>query len=423
MVTENFNHLFETQETFDSRDAAIEWVRNIGSAHVMYLIKSTTKQKRTYVRCHRGNKHRIVPTKVGSNPRESSGSTRIMCPFQLAVEVNKMTLRWGIRTMGDQHGRHNHEFGDNREGYRQPSAITAAEYEMIREDTALGLTPTQILGRLKQQQGGPNYSSKRHVYNARTKLKREQMGGIPKLGLLFNSLVENRWHVEHERIEGTNQIGDLFFGDSRSISLVEQFSEILLIDATYKTNMWKLPLVEIVGFVPTGQNFHVAFAFIRDEKEVRYRWVMKCLNDLLLDFHKPRLFITDREQALMNAIRKTFGNAKNLLCRRHIATDVHKYLTKVVKHKGMQKVLTECWNSIVPAKTELEYNYAVENFEEAFAHYPRFIHYVKKTWLSKHKEKFVACWVDELLHFGSVTTNRFVFVLILMLYFIIDVTF
>jgi hypothetical protein len=231
--------------------------------------------------------------------------------------------------------------GDNREGVRWPSQITAAEYEMIRADTALGLTPTQILARLNAQNGTPNYSTKRHVYNARVKLKKEQLGGIPQLGLFFNLLIENNWFVMHERIAETNQIGDLFFADTRSISLLEQFSEILLIDATYKTNMWNLPLVEIVGFVPTGQNFHVAFAFVRDEKEIRYQWVLNCLYETLRDIRKPRLFFTDREQALMNAIRKTFGNTKNLLCRRHIATDVHKYLTKIVKNKGRQKDLSD----------------------------------------------------------------------------------
>ena len=32
--------------------------------------------------------------------------------------------------------------------------------------------------------------------------------------------------------------------------------------------------------------------------------------------------------------------------------------------------------------------------------------YLKKTWLTPYKEKFVSVWVDKFLHYGNYTTNR-----------------
>nr|KAJ0185929.1 hypothetical protein LSAT_V11C900499870 [Lactuca sativa] len=34
------------------------------------------------------------------------------------------------------------------------------------------------------------------------------------------------------------------------------------------------------------------------------------------------------------------------------------------------------------------------------------ITYLKKTWLTQYKEKFVSVWTDVFLHFGNYTTNR-----------------
>ena len=41
-----------------------------------------------------------------------------------------------------------------------------------------------------------------------------------------------------------------------------------------------------------------------------------------------------------------------------------------------------------------------------FFGYPQALDYVKKSWLNKHKEQFVAAWTDIYMHFGNVTTNR-----------------
>jgi len=36
-----------------------------------------------------------------------------------------------------------------------------------------------------------------------------------------------------------------------------------------------------------------------------------------------------------------------------------------------------------------------------------FVDYVKETWLTPYRQKFVRAWVDKVMHLGNQTTNRY----------------
>lgn len=58
------------------------------------------------------------------------------------------------------------------------------------------------------------------------------------------------------------------------LELLKQYPAILFIDATRKATRYQLPLVEIVGMTATRSNFFVAFAFISDEPEGGYKFIL-----------------------------------------------------------------------------------------------------------------------------------------------------
>jgi hypothetical protein len=60
-----------------------------------------------------------------------------------------------------------------------------------------------------------------------------------------------------------------------------------MIDATYKTNNYDLPLVQVVGMTSTNQSFAVAHAFLYSEKIDNYVWVLKKLKGMLVDCMEP----------------------------------------------------------------------------------------------------------------------------------------
>ena len=62
--------------------------------------------------------------------------------------------------------------------------------------------------------------------------------------------------------------------------------------------------------------FFVAFCYMKQETEEDYMWALGQLKNILQQsgFSSPGVMVTDREIALMNAIRHCFPTTRGLLC-------------------------------------------------------------------------------------------------------------
>lgn len=52
-------------------------------------------------------------------------------------------------------------------------------------------------------------------------------------------------------------------------------------DCTYKKNLYKLSLLVIVGHTCLGTTFYTGFAFLANEKEPAFVWVLETLKDFI----------------------------------------------------------------------------------------------------------------------------------------------
>jgi hypothetical protein len=61
----------------------------------------------------------------------------------------------------------------------------------------------------------------------------------------------------------------------------------------------------------------VGLAFIRQERQVDYNWAMEFLRDLMAkeSIQGPLSIVTDREIALIKALRTYFPSPQRILCR------------------------------------------------------------------------------------------------------------
>ena len=115
----------------------------------------------------------------------------------------------------------------------------------------------------------------------------------------------------------TNRITHLFFIYPESITLLQRYSDVLLIDCTYKTNWFHLPLLDIVGSTGLNTIFYAGYIFLAGESEQDYYWA---LNELKVIMQKktinlPKVLVIDRDLTLINVIEVAFLAATNLLCR------------------------------------------------------------------------------------------------------------
>ncbi|CAK8574546.1 unnamed protein product [Lathyrus sativus] len=72
----------------------------------------------------------------------------------------------------------------------------------------------------------------------------------------------------------------------------------------------------------------------------------------------------------------------------------------------MQKKIDELWTNVVWASDEVKYDQRLSQLEQACVDCNEFIDYVKDTWLTPYRQRFVGAWINRVLHLGNTTTNR-----------------
>jgi hypothetical protein len=92
-------------------------------------------------------------------------------------------------------------------------------------------------------------------------------------------LDHDNWFVKVKLRKDTKEIRRLFFINKKSGHILSKNSEILIMDCTYKTNKYRMPLLTIVGHTSIGTTFHVGFAFLESERPEDYAWVLRHLKD------------------------------------------------------------------------------------------------------------------------------------------------
>ena len=142
--------------------------------------------------------------------------------------------------------------------------------------------------------------------------------------VLENFLHSNGFSFFTRENPTTNRTEDIFFCHKESHELWRAFPEVLLIDTTYKTNMYDWPFVQFVGMTSTSKTFCIAHAFIIREREQNFTWALEKLKEMLDDNVEPRVILTDRDKALMNSCDMVFPKATKNLCRWHISENIRR---------------------------------------------------------------------------------------------------
>ncbi|XP_076958902.1 uncharacterized protein LOC143634796 [Bidens hawaiensis] len=217
---------------------------------------------------------------------------------------------------------HNHPLVQHMEGHPYAKRLTDDEFSLVAELTRMNVAPRDILSILNERNLS-NASTISTIYNARTKIRMSEQAGNSPMQVLM-SILHSNGYVYEFTTTGSNELENLFFVHPISFDIWRAFPHVLIIDATYKTNSYNMPFVQIVGVTSTNKTFSIAFAFMQNEKIESYTWVLNCLKLTLDKCMHPRVILTDRELALVNACKEVFPNATQLLCRWHISRNIFK---------------------------------------------------------------------------------------------------
>ncbi|CAK8570687.1 unnamed protein product [Lathyrus sativus] len=194
---------------------------------------------------------------------------------------------------------------------------------------------------------------------------------------LLKLLDDNSCVYRYKTCDDGVTIRDIFYTHPNSIKLFITFSTMLILDSTYKTNKYRLPLFEMIGVTSTEKTYYVGFAFLECEKKDNFTWSLEVCRSLLKDQSEiPKAIVTDPDITLMNSTAKVFPSSYALRCKYHIIKNVRSRVkpavgTKPIKSEGGKLVkagvivekLMDAWNH------NTLYSHLVDNISRARLNY------------------------------------------------------
>lgn len=244
--------------------------------------------------------------------------------------------------------------------------------------TVSGIPPRQILTSLHQKT--PNLpENSRTIYNLKAKIRRDDLGDRSMVMALLEELEKGGFTYDDFK-DSDGRITRLFIAHPLSIKLARLFSDVFVMDYTYKTNKYKMPLLDIIGVSCFNTSFYSGFAFLKNEDEDSYEWALNAFKKILGDSNQPSVIITDRELALMNGIKKVFPTTTSLLCIWHIQKNVFSNCKTYFEHADDFDIFMSTWNVVAYSTTEALFNKNWADFELFYKGKKDALEYIKKNW-------------------------------------------
>jgi len=219
-------------------------------------------------------------------------------------------------------GMHNHDLDGKLSGHLIAGRLSAEEKKKVIDMTKSLTVPQNILTNLKQN-NKESVTTIKQVYNVRTRWRKGERGNMTELQYLISKLVEHKYVYYTRCNSNETTLEDIFFAHPESIKLLNTFLTVLVMDSTYKTNNYRMPLFEIVGCTFTKMTYSVGFTFLHFELEDNFTWALKIVKGFLSsEDNMPKVIVTDMDGALMNAIGIVFLETYTMLCFFHIGKNV-----------------------------------------------------------------------------------------------------
>jgi hypothetical protein len=403
---------FVTDRNFVNKEALVDWARDIALPLKFSIVITRSDNGKgsrkpfIVLGCERGGIYKPSGKKVKF---EETGTGKCDCRFRLRGYLHA-TGEWHVTVVD---GMHNHVLDKALQGHLIAGRLKPVEKQLLSEMTRNLVLPKNIMSTMKERDP-KNVTVVKQIYNARYRLKQRARATRTEMQHLHKCLDENNYFFK-ARTDGESEfVQDIFFAHPKSVCLFNTFPTVLIMDSTYKTNKYGMPLFELVGETSTEETFNIGFAFMSNEKEENFTWVLQQCICLLRNKLKPKVVVTDRDAALMSAVATVFPDSAHMVCTFHVKKNMSekcKLLCKIkdgenVKQRDVWTQVSKAFDDILYSTDEDGYVEAVLQFRKLCARWPRFLKYVETTILDTDKERCVGAWTDKFLHLGNTTTNR-----------------
>jgi hypothetical protein len=312
------NDCLPPEQDYASRDALFcainEWAASRGYAFVTgrSTLEKSGKLTVTYV-CDRSCRQ---PTAAKSRQRKTT-TRGTGCQFSVLAKESRDKSSWSLRHRLDaRFSIHNHAPSLHPSAHPVHRKLPEEDQLTLERLANAGVAPKNIRTYLRQYTNSA--PTQQDVYNGIAAARRRLCEGQNTICALANELdKEGFW--SRMQFDEDGRVTAVLFAHPESLAYLQAYPDVLLLDCTYKTNKYGMPLLDMIGVDACQRSFCIAFAFLSGETEEDYRWALERLRSLY-DHHCTRLpsvVLTDRCIACMNAVAAFFPTSYSLLCLWH----------------------------------------------------------------------------------------------------------
>lgn len=146
------------------------------------------------------------------------------------------------------------------------------------------------------------------------------------------------------RLTNSTVLHSVFWAPGTQIQNLQQFSDIVIFDATYKTNPLDLPLATFIGLDNHGKTLVFASCLISDETASSFQWIMEKF--ITLCQTTPKTVLNDDDCSIAIAIKDEFPDSSHRLCVWHMRRNITGILGS-----DLSEFLKDFYHFVIPLLT------------------------------------------------------------------------
>ncbi|XP_035551757.1 protein FAR1-RELATED SEQUENCE 5-like [Juglans regia] len=201
------------------------------------------------------------------------------------------------------------------------------------------------------------------------------------------------------QVDKDGSMGSCFWADARSRAAYQYFGDVVTFDATYLTNIYKMPFASFSGVNHHHQTIMFGCALLVNETGESYTWLLRTWQEAMLG-RAPSTIITDDDKAMAKAIVEVLPNTTHRLCLWHILQKFPEHLAHVYnKFPDFQKDFRHCIHETI----------TTDEFEQEWALIMVKYDLGENTWLQNlysRRDKWVPAYLRSTFCAGMSTTQR-----------------
>jgi hypothetical protein len=246
-----------------------------------------------------------------------TGSRSRGCEFRFKVYLTTLdTWRVYIIFHAHSHSRSSHPIG-----HPCHRKLDTEAKNLVKSLSSNGVATRAISSTIRRDP--QRLITSKDISNERQLIRQDYLQGRTAIESLIDELQADdsvwkmRLSLNHER-----RVTALFFAHQNQINLMRAYPDVLLLDCTYRTNRYKMPLLHILGVSSTQKQFSAGFCFLSGEEHDDYLWAIESFEQTVFHGLSPLVIVTDNEAALRNACIRIFPTSRLLLCIWHVQQNV-----------------------------------------------------------------------------------------------------